>query len=290
MVETTNEKYLLPNYNFEMKDSKVKAYYEEEAIAYNQEFYEQNSAYPTLIYRQNYILEMIREIKLPKEAKVLDVGCGPGELLLELIEDFNYMIGLDIADEMVSIANIKKAKLPHSENLTFEVGDIEALRFKSNEFDLIVCSGVIEYLKDDTEWIKEVKRVLKPGGYLIINITNKFSIRKWTSSLVERLKSSRILLKLMNFIKEKVLGKGKIHYFPFKPRLHSPGRFDAYLIKNGFQKINHNYFDFAILPAPLDTILGIITTPIKKRLEKYTRKNMVFNGTGYIVKAKKNSD
>lgn len=270
-----------------MKDSKVKEYYKEEAIAYNQEFYEQNSAYPTLIYRQNYILEMIREIKLPREAKILDVGCGPGELLLELIEEFDQMVGIDIADEMVSIANIKKAKLPHNENITFEVGDIEGLRFDSNSIDVIICSGVVEYLKDDTGWMDEIKRVLKPSGYLIINVTNKFSIKKWTSGLVEGLKSSQLLLKLMNFVKVKVLNKGKIHYFPFKPRLHSPRRFDRYLKENGFQKINHNYFDFAILPAPLDTLFGVLTTPINKRLEKYSRKNMVLNGTGYIVKVKK---
>ena len=270
-----------------MKKSEVKAYYEEEAYDYNEEFYEKKSAYPTLIYRQTYILEMIKEIQLPKESKILDVGCGPGELLLELRGDYEFLAGIDIAQEMITIANNKLEKKSSNKKLIFEVGDIENLRFDDNTFDLIICSGVIEYLKDDEGWIKEIKRTLKPGGYLIINVTNKYSIRKWTSGPIEKLKSSKILLNLMNIIKDKVLGKGMIHFFPFKPRLHVPKKFDAYLFENGFKKINHNYFDFAVLPAPFDTLFSFITTPIKKYLEKFTRRNMVINGTGYIVKAKK---
>ena len=270
-----------------MKKSDIKAYYEDEAYDYNEEFYEKKSAYPTLIYRQNYILDMIKEIQLTRDSKILDVGCGPGELLLELRGDYEFLAGIDIADEMITIANNKLEKKMSNKNLIFEVGDIENLRFEDKTFDLIICSGVIEYLKNDEGWMKEIKRTLKPGGYLIINVTNKYSIRKWTSAPIEKLKSSKILLYLMNIIKEKVLRKGKIHYFPFKPRLHSPHKFDAFLVENGFIKINHNYFDFAVLPAPFDTLFSFITTPIKKALERYTRRNMVINGTGYIVKAQK---
>ena len=270
-----------------MRKSDIKAYYEDEAYDYNSEFYEKKIAYPTLIYRQNYILDMIREAHLPRDSKLLDVGCGPGELLIKLSEDFDQLMGIDIANEMITIANQKLENRSSNKNIVFEVGDIENLRFEDKTFDLIICSGVIEYLKDDEGWMKEIKRTLKPGGYLIINVTNKYSIRKWTSAPIEKLKSSKILLNLMNFIKEKVLRKGKIHYFPFKPRLHSPYKFDAYLLENGFMKINHNYFDFAVLPAPFDTLLSFIITPIKKALERYSRRNMVINGTGYIVQVKK---
>jgi ubiquinone/menaquinone biosynthesis C-methylase UbiE len=270
-----------------MKKTTVKEYYEDEAYDYNKEFYEEKSDYPTLIYRQNYILDMIKEEKLPRASKILDVGCGPGELLLKLSEDYEHLTGIDIADEMITIANQKLENISSNKNIVFEVGDIENLRFEDKTFDLIVCSGVIEYLKDDEGWMKEIKRTLKPGGYLIINITNKYSIRKWTSAPIEKLKSSKILLNLMNFIKEKILRKGKIHYFPFKPRLHSPNKFDSYLLENGFSKINHNYFDFAVLPTPFDTLFGFITIPLKKALERYSRRNMVINGTGYIVQVKK---
>jgi ubiquinone/menaquinone biosynthesis C-methylase UbiE len=231
---------------------------------------------------------MIKELQLPKESKILDVGCGPGELLFAISDDFEFLTGIDIAQEMIDIANKNLEHKSSNKNLIFELGDIENLKFDDKSFDLIICSGVIEYLANDEEWISEIKRVLRSDGYLIINVTNKYSIRKWTSGLVDKMKSSKILLNMMNILKDRIMGKGKIHLFPFKPRLHSPREFDGYLHQNGFTKINHNYFDFAVLPAPFDTLFDFITIPIKKFLERYTRKNMVFNGTGYIVKAEMN--
>ncbi|MDD3860586.1 MAG: class I SAM-dependent methyltransferase [Bacteroidales bacterium] len=265
-----------------MKNNRVKEYYETEAVDYNKEFYESDSKYPTLRYRQNYILKMIKNLNLPESSVILDAGCGPGDLLLSLDQNFKALFGIDIAEEMISIAN-KKLVSHKNKNITFNCGDIENLNFNDSQFDIIVCSGVVEYLKDDIIWMKEIKRVLKPDGYLIINVTNKYSVRKWTSGFVEKLKSIKVIFNFMNFIKVKVLHKGKIHYFPFKPRVHSPSKFDKYLINNGFEKITHNYFDFAVLPSPFDTLFGFITTPIKKHLEKYSEKNMKFNGTGYIV-------
>ena len=270
----------------EMSKNIVKQYYEDEAYNYNKEFYEDKEVYPTLIYRQNYILQMINSLHLPKESKILDVGCGPGELVIKLHEYFDTLIGLDIASEMIEIANRKKLKYAPNSNLTFEIGDIENLKFRNETFDLIVCSGVVEYLNNDEEWMKEVKRVLKPDGHLIINVTNKYSIRKWSWALIENLKSSKPLLVTMNFIKQRILKKGKIHHFPFRPRLHSPKKFDAFLCQNGFTKIYHNYFDFALFPAPFDALLGFLTTRIRRSMEKYTSKNMFLNGTGYIVMVK----
>jgi len=269
-----------------MKQTGVKEYYESEAVEYNQEFYESDSKYPTLRYRQNYILKMIKNLNLSDNSKILDAGCGPGDLLLSLEQNFESITGIDIAEEMVSIAN-KKLESRKSKNIVFQCGDIENLEFANSEFDLIICSGVVEYLKDDIVWMNEIKRVLRPDGYLIVNITNKYSVRKWTSGCVEKLKSFKPFLNFMNFIKMKILRKGKVHYFPFKPRLHSPSKFDKYLIKNGFEKITHNYFDFAIFPSPFDTLFGFITTPVKKSLERYSERNMKFNGTGYIVCVKR---
>jgi len=77
-----------------------------------------------------------------------------------------------------------------------------------------------------------------------------------------------------------------LHHFPFTPRLHSPASFDKFLSNNGFEKLSHNYFDFSIFPAPFDTVFGFITIPVRKYMEKYTEKNMILNGTGYIVCAR----
>jgi ubiquinone/menaquinone biosynthesis C-methylase UbiE len=262
----------------------VKTYYEKESSDYDKEFYRGDSKYPTLKYRHNYILKRVNELNFPDHAKVLDIGCGPGEMVLDLMKNNWEIWGIDIAENMIAIAKKKIEQIKDKSNIIhLEVGDIEKLAFEDNFFDLIICAGVIEYLADDEKWSKEITRVLRPGGILLINITNKYAIRRWTASIIEKLKNSRLLFNLMNFTKQKILRKGKLHHFPFKPRLHSPKGFDHFLASLGFKKLSHNYFDFTLLPAPFDTLLRFITIPIRKSMEKYTEKNMKFTGAGYIV-------
>ncbi|MEM7037231.1 MAG: hypothetical protein AAF570_09650, partial [Bacteroidota bacterium] len=92
---------------------------------------------------------------------------------------------------------------------------------------------------------------------------------------------------MANFFKEKVLRRGKLNYFPFRPRTHVPKEFDAFLDQLGLDKISHNYFDFSIMPAPIDTVFGFVTIPIRKRMERNSHKNRTLTGTGYIVCARK---
>lgn len=271
-----------------MKDESVRSYYEVEADDYNQSFYEKEDPYPTLRYRHNYILGMVAEMELPADAKVLDIGCGPGEMVIDLRKDQWELWGIDIAENMVNIAHEKLAKAPVLPNkVHFSVGDIENLDFPDQSLDLIVVSGVVEYLKDDEDWSRELDRVLKPGGYMVVNVTNKHAIRRWTAPAIEFLKRSKAVYGFANFVKEKVLRRGKLNYFPFRPRVHSPKVFDQFLADKGFEKISHNYFDFSIMPAPIDTLLGFVTIPIRKRMENRSAKDPVLWGTGYIVSARK---
>ena len=266
---------------------KVKPYYEKEAVEYDRQFYKELDSYPLLKYRHNYILKRIEQLQLPDNIHILDAGCGPGEMVLELSK-YNWSVwGIDIAENMIAIAKEKiNRDSDKSGRIHLSIGDIEKLEFSDNFFDLIICAGVVEYLDDDRKWLKEIVRVLKPGGVLIINITNKYSIKNWSAAIIERMKRNKTLFSAMEFVKRKILKKGKLHYFPFRPRLHSPNKFDKLLNKNGFQKLSHNYFSFSILPAPFDTLFGFITIPIRKYMERYSERKMILNGTGYIVCAK----
>jgi len=271
-----------------MKKNKVKAYYKGEADDYDRMFYLEDDRYPTLRYRHNYMLDMVNAIDLANDAVILDVGCGPGEMVMDLIKDERELYGIDIAQEMIDRAEGRLAK---HEGLTnkvhLSVGDIENLDFPDDKFDLIICSGVIEYLSDDVHWLKEINRVLKKDGHLIINVTNKYSVRRWTAGVVESMKQVKPMKKMMDFTKDKILRRGKLHHFPFKPRVHSPKGFDRFLEEKGYEKISHNYFDFSLFPSPLDTLLSPVTLPVKRGMERFSTRKMVLNGTGYIVSAKK---
>lgn len=94
--------------------------------------------------------------------RVLDIGCGEGEFLR--LNPFNIQIeGLDISKEMVN--KLKK------ENFKVNVGDInKKLNYADSSFDGIACFHVLEHLSNPPNTIKELKRILKNGGVLMISV------------------------------------------------------------------------------------------------------------------------
>jgi len=271
-----------------VQNSKVKNYYDMEAEDYNNIFYIKDDEYPPLKFRHKYILEMISEESLSENSTILDAGCGPGELVIDLSKRFNNIFGIDISDEMIRIAVKKQNERDlKGKSILFGVGDIEKLDFQCNYFDVVVCSGVVEYLENEDLWIKEVKRVLKTDGLLIVNVTNKYAVRRWTMPFFTAVKSLHGVYFVLNFIKTNLLGKEKLNRFPFRPRVHCPSEFDDFLKSSGFEKISHNYFDFSLLPYPLDTLFDFLLLKIRKNMEKKSHSDAWLTGNGYIVKCRK---
>lgn len=118
-----------------------------------------------LISRQRIALEMV-EGSVPRASRVLDAGCGPGEMAAGLMRHGYEVWGLDIAEAMVRHARER------CRSDRFRVGDIEHLPFRDNTFDAVVCLGVIEYLDMDELALREMWRVLKPGGSAVVSSPN----------------------------------------------------------------------------------------------------------------------
>jgi len=98
--------------------------------------------------------------------KVLDIGCGPCELLIKATK-----LGYNITGLEVSPNNIKEArKLAEASSTIINLveGSIENLPFKENSFDTIIMGDVIEHLFFPVESIQTVLKILKPEGKLII--------------------------------------------------------------------------------------------------------------------------
>jgi ubiquinone/menaquinone biosynthesis C-methylase UbiE len=99
--------------------------------------------------------------------KVLDVGTGRGEfidLLKENLKDYTEIIGIDLND----IALEKGKETFNGKNIKFKKMDAENLNFKDNTFDIVCISNSIHHLPNTQKVFKEMKRVLKPGGYFIL--------------------------------------------------------------------------------------------------------------------------
>lgn len=99
----------------------------------------------------------------------LDVGCGSGEYLAFVDDYARNIVGLDI-----SSSYLKRAKENGSINLVR--GDIQFMPFKDVEFDISLCSEVIEHAKSFDESLDELLRVTK--GYVVITTPNNGILRK----------------------------------------------------------------------------------------------------------------
>lgn len=121
-----------------------------------------------LLYHQCIITEMVQDF-LPS-ARILDVGCGTG--IISALHPNLDLRGVDFSHEMIR-------RNPHK----CQLGDAEHLPFKDEEFDGVLCRGVLHHLTDPASGVAEISRVLRPGGQAVFLETN----RTWLSALPRRL-------------------------------------------------------------------------------------------------------
>jgi ubiquinone/menaquinone biosynthesis C-methylase UbiE len=109
---------------------------------------------------------------LPKGAKVLDVGCGTGEHLRRAARQGLKPSGIEPAPAMLAFA---RRNVPDAD---IRQGVATDLPFKKGEFDLVIMVEVLRYLdRPDTETaLKEARRVLKPGGLLLVTLVNRWAL------------------------------------------------------------------------------------------------------------------
>lgn len=107
--------------------------------------------------------ELQKEIEKIGRGKLLDVGCGNGNLFTFLSKEQYEMFGIDFSENMISEA-IKNC----GDKASFFVADAEKLPFDDNTFDILTCNASFHHYIHPDMVLSEMKRVLKAGGTLII--------------------------------------------------------------------------------------------------------------------------
>jgi len=106
---------------------------------------------------------LLKRLEIVAESRVLDVGCGPGNLtarIAELVGDSGSVVGIDPSKERIAIAN--EVATP---KLSFYEGRAEDLsQFPSSSFDAVFMNSTFHWVEDQLTALKEIARVLKPGG------------------------------------------------------------------------------------------------------------------------------
>lgn len=106
---------------------------------------------------------IVEEIQKSPSGKILDVGCGNGNLFMILPEDKYEMFGIDFSENM-----ILESKHNCGKRASFSVADAERLPFDDNTFDIVVCNASFHHYIHPDEVLREMHRVLRDGGKLLI--------------------------------------------------------------------------------------------------------------------------
>jgi ubiquinone/menaquinone biosynthesis C-methylase UbiE len=107
----------------------------------------------------------------------LDVGCGPGQftiLFAEKLPDAEVW-GIDLAPTMIELARRHASESTAADRLHFEVADVAKLPFPDDHFDAVMSSGSIKHWPDQAAALREIHRVLAPGGRAFIGEMNRLA-------------------------------------------------------------------------------------------------------------------
>lgn len=164
----------------------------------------------------------VKKIVLPlleknNELKILDIGCGTGQLIKEISEHYNKVnyLGIDVAENMIEVAK----KSNKGKNVKFKTSSIES--FESNEkYDIIICTHAFPYFPNKQEMIKKMAGLCNKKGQVIIVNSSTNSLKdliinfflKATTSKAKYLsidemkklfKSSKLKVKKIEVIRER---------------------------------------------------------------------------------------
>lgn len=112
--------------------------------------------------RRQVLLATTDRLPLPADCAILDAGCGSGRTLEELAR-YGRVSGVDLSPVAIAAARSRG----HGE---VREGSVENLPYRDGSFDLITCLDVVEHTPHDIRTLRELRRVSRPGGWLVVTV------------------------------------------------------------------------------------------------------------------------
>jgi ubiquinone/menaquinone biosynthesis C-methylase UbiE len=111
-----------------------------------------------------------RLAELGARGRMLDIGTGPGHILLLVAERFPdaQVVGLDLSPRMLEHAARRRAGSPHAARIALQLGDAKRLPFPDASFDVVFSNTILHHVPEPVAMLAEARRVLRPGGALLI--------------------------------------------------------------------------------------------------------------------------
>lgn len=205
---------------------------------------------------------------------LLDIGSGPG-IMIDAVLRYGYTVtAADAAPKMIELTKEQFAGNP---KVSYLVSDARALPVADNTYDTATAMGLAEYFGEDDTYYTEMRRVLKKDGILIVTYPNIFSPwRVFNRVALAILRPIRALLGIDTSQKENNIRHKEYTVAGVKKQLRA----------HGFEPQEVVYYNFKLIPYPLDNMLGRFTVIQSKIFEVLDRTPLKWLGTAFIVKAK----
>jgi ubiquinone/menaquinone biosynthesis C-methylase UbiE len=246
----------------------VREFFEEDAERYWQERYLTPSGEQlSYVTRKRIALGMIGH----GPGRVLDIGSGPGIFTRELVSRGFLVCAVDLAFEMLAKARQVVKGQPRSQ---FAQGDLTGLPFRDATFDRAMCVGVLAYLPELAPALAELARVVRPGGAVVVQTSNRYSptaaIHRLAKPIYRRLVASP---------------RGRARPVrPFRLRAYSAAELRAALHSAGFRMADLAFYDFR--PPLVERFWPVGTVRIASRFQRLERSRALgWLGEGLLVKA-----
>ncbi len=135
-------------------------------------FVELDSFYKDPSHLQHKKMKLVLEHVKTGEA-LIDVGCGTGEFIIRLAERFGTLVGTDVSPNAIEFA---KMRIRGRNHISLHCGELESLHLPGEKFDVCLCLDVFEHVPNLSSLVREIYRVLRPGGELLITVPNWYDI------------------------------------------------------------------------------------------------------------------
>jgi len=205
----------------------------EATLAYWKDIYEFGDVDAT-IYRErrSVVLALVQKLALSAECPILEIGCGSGSTSVALAQDGYTVQAVDSVDAMIKLTRQHAEDAKVSDRVITSTRDVHNLDFPDSTFSLVLKIGVAPWLHSLDKAIREVARVLRPGGHLITTADNWWRLNYWLDP--RYFPPLGALRQEVRRILERLALRNPSGA---SARLHSIREFDASLAVTGIEKI-----------------------------------------------------
>jgi ubiquinone/menaquinone biosynthesis C-methylase UbiE len=138
----------------------AKEYFNKAADSWDKRFYNSRLS--------SFLEKLVPQFGLEQGQKILDVGTGTGVLipyLIRAVGPVGSVTAVDYSEKMIQVCRTKHS---HLKNLSIKRGNIEETVFSTESFDAVICFGVFPHLENKEKALRNINRILKPDGKLVI--------------------------------------------------------------------------------------------------------------------------